>query len=109
MKLLISGSRNISEFDLSPYILSEVDAIICGGADGIDTIAESYADAHRLSKHVVRPSLYLHGRTASLKRIEEMVELADSVLIISDGDSKDTLYTLGYAKRKNKPLTLITL
>ena len=49
MKLLIVGSRSITDFDLSPYISANVDTVISGGADGIDSLAEQYADSHRLS------------------------------------------------------------
>ncbi|MBR2460433.1 MAG: hypothetical protein IKB34_04305 [Clostridia bacterium] len=48
MKLLIIGSRSITSFDLSPYIPSDTDTIISGGAGGIDSLAEGYADLHRL-------------------------------------------------------------
>ena len=40
MKLLIAGSRNITDFDLAPHIPAEVDTIISGGACGIDDLAE---------------------------------------------------------------------
>ena len=50
MKLLIAGSRSITDFDISPYILENVDTIISGGAAGIDTIAEEYADKHNYQK-----------------------------------------------------------
>ena len=53
MKLLVAGSRSIKEFDLSPYIPDDVDEIISGGANGIDAIAEKYADDHRISKHIM--------------------------------------------------------
>lgn len=46
MKLLIVGSRSIENFDLSPYVSDEVDTIISGGAVGIDSLAEKYADLH---------------------------------------------------------------
>ena len=107
MKLLIAGSRSITDFDLTPYISAEVDTIICGGADGIDSSAERYADLHRLSKYILRPRYDLYGRSAPLKRNEEMIKMADAVLIIWDGYSKGTQYTLNYAKKLNKPITLI--
>ncbi len=107
MKLLIAGSRSIQEFDLSPYILADVDTIISGGANGIDALAEQYADSHRLSKYIIRPRYSLYGRGAPLKRNELMVDAADAVLIVWDGASKGTLYTARYAQKVNKPLTLI--
>ncbi|MBR2460031.1 MAG: hypothetical protein IKB34_02215 [Clostridia bacterium] len=107
MKLLIVGSRSITDFDLSPYITAEVDTVISGGADGIDSLAERYADLHRLSKYIIRPRYDLYGRAAPLKRNEQMIDMADAVLIIWDGISKGTLYTLNYAKKMNKPITLV--
>ncbi len=109
MKLLIVGSRSITDFDLSPYISADVDTVISGGAGGIDSLAEQYADLHRLSKYILRPCYNLYGRSAPLKRSEEMVEMADAVLIIWDGCSKGTQYTLKYTKKIDKPITLIQL
>ena len=109
MKLLIVGSRSIKDFDLSPYISADVDTVISGGAGGIDSLAERYADLHRLSKYILRPRYNFYGRCAPLKRNEEMVEMADAVLIIWDGRSKGTQYTLKYTKKINKPITLIQL
>ena len=107
MKLLIVGSRSIKDFDLSSYVSSEVDTIISGGAGGVDTLAEQYADKHRLSKIILLPHYELYGRGAPLKRNEEMVKLADAVLVIWDGKSKGTQYTLKYAQKLSKPTTLV--
>ena len=107
MKLLIVGSRSITDFDLSPYISKNVDTVISGGANGIDTLAEQYADLHRLSKYIIRPRYDLYGRAAPLKRNEEMVNMADTVLVICDGQSKGAQYTVKYTKKMNKPITLI--
>ena len=109
MKLLIIGSRSITDLDLSPYIPSDVDTIISGGAKGVDSLAEQYADLHRLSKYIVRPRYDLYGRAAPLKRNEQMVDLADAVLVIWDGKSKGTQYTLRYSQKTNKPTTLVQI
>ena len=107
MKLLIVGSRSILNFDLSPYIDKDVDTVISGGADGIDTLAEQYADRYGFSKIILRPRYDLYGRAAPLKRNEEMVELADAVLVVWDGHSRGAQYTLKYAQKRGKPVTLI--
>ncbi len=107
MKLMIAGSRSITKFDLSKYVPLEVDTIISGGANGIDTLAEKYADEHRLSKFILRPRYDIYGRAAPLKRNEEMVNIADTVLVIWDGKSRGAEYTIKYTKKTNKPLILI--
>ena len=107
MKLLVVGSRSIKDFDLSPYISPEVDTIITGGADGIDSLAEKYADLKRLSKYILRPCYKLYGRAAPLLRNEKMVDIADSVLVIWDGASKGTKHTIKYADKMKKPIRVI--
>ena len=107
MKLLIAGSRSITDFDISGYIPENTDTIIAGGAAGIDTLAEEYADKHRLSKMIIRPKYNLYHKSAPLKRNEEMIEMADKILVIWDGKSKGTKYTIDYAKKLNKEITVI--
>ena len=109
MKLLVAGSRSITAFDLSKHIPIQTDLIISGGASGIDTLAEEYADQHRISKLILRPKYFLYGKAAPIKRNEEMVELADEILIVWDGISRGTHHLLKYAKKKNKPLILIEI
>ena len=108
MKLLIAGSRSITDFDLAPYIPDGTDLIISGGANGIDALAEKYADKKKISKLIVRPRYDLYGKAAPIKRNETMVEIADAVLIIWDGKSKGTNSTINFAKKLNKELILIT-
>ena len=107
MKLLTVGSRSITEFDLSPYIPDDVDTIISGGAVGVDSLAEQYADRHRLSKYILRPRYDLYGRAAPLKRNERMIHLADAVLVVWDGKSKGAKYIIDHSKRSGKPITLV--
>jgi predicted Rossmann fold nucleotide-binding protein DprA/Smf involved in DNA uptake len=107
MKLLIVGSRSITDFDLSEQIPEDVDLIISGGASGVDTLAERYADEHRISKLVLRPQYERYGRGAPLKRNETMVDLADEILVVWDGVSKGTAYTVRYAEKQGKRLRIV--
>ena len=107
MKLLVVGSRSIKNFDISPYIPEETDTVISGGADGVDKLAEIYADSHKLSKIILRPKYHLYRRAAPLKRNDEMVEIADKILVIWDGESRGTKHTIEYAKKLNKDLNVI--
>lgn len=107
MKLLISGSRSITDFDLSPYIPPSTELLISGGAKGIDALAEAYADTLGIPKFIVRPRYELYGRAAPIRRNEEAVDLADAVLIVWDGVSRGTRYTETYARKKGKPVTVV--
>ncbi|MBR5144992.1 MAG: DUF2493 domain-containing protein [Clostridia bacterium] len=107
MKILIAGSRSIKDFDLSEYIPEDVELIITGGASGIDSIAEQYADKHKISKLVLRPDYHRYGKGAPLVRNKKMVDLADRVIIIWNGRSSGTKFTLEYAKNTRKNIVLI--
>ena len=108
MKLLIAGSRSIKDYDLEKYVPKETTMIVAGGADGIDTLAEKYADKKRISKLILRPEYDLYGKGAPLKRNEKMVELCDMALVIWDGRSNGAKYTANYAEKIGKKVILIT-
>ena len=51
MKLMIAGSRSIHDFDLSVHIPNDTELIITGGAQGVDALAEQYAQ--KLQKELI--------------------------------------------------------
>lgn len=108
MKFLIIGSRCIESFDLSNFIPKSTELIISGGAMGVDSIAERYADDHNISKLILRPKYNKYGKAAPLKRNEQMIDLADEILVIWDGVSKGTKYSIQYAIKQNKSIKIIT-
>ena len=109
MKLLIAGSRGITSFDLFEYITEDVDTILTGGAKGIDTIAEEYADSHGIKKTIIKPQYDRYGKGAPMVRNKELVNLCDKALIIWDGVSKGTKFTADFAKKMNKEVTIIII
>ena len=109
MKLLVIGSRSITDFDLSPYIEASVDLIISGGADGIDTLAEVCADKHQISKLIMYPQYQVYGKGAPIRRNHQMVDIADSVLAVWDGASRGTADTIRYARKQHKDITVLQI
>lgn len=109
MKLLIIGSRTIDNIDISPYIPQGVSLIISGGASGVDTLAEKYADKHKISKLIMYPQYNLYRRGAPLKRNEKMIEVADEVLVFWDGKSKGTKYSIDFATGQGKSVNVVTI
>lgn len=107
MKLLIAGSRSITDFDISPYIPKDTEYIISGDAKGVDKLAEAYADKIKLSKIIIRPQYERYKRGAPIKRNKEMVDMCDKVLVFWDGHSHGTKHTIEYAKKTGKPIEII--
>ena len=107
MKICIVGSRSITDFCLTPYVPNDAEMIITGGAKGVDTLAEEYADAHGIAKLIIRPEYSLYGRAAPLKRNEQMIYLSDFVLVIWDGISRGSAYAIRYAEKTGKPMRVV--
>ena len=107
MKLLIAGSRSITSFDLAPHVPEGVELVITGGAKGVDTLAEEFARERGIPAVTVKPCYERYGRAAPILRDEEMVDMADAVLVIWDGVSRGSRHTAEYAKRKGKPVTVV--
>lgn len=47
MKVAVIGSRNLTNVDISEFIPAGTREIVSGGAAGIDTLAEKWADKNR--------------------------------------------------------------
>jgi len=85
MKLLISGSRQVTDYDKIASGADELapDAILHGGAEGADQLAQAYADLNGLPTEVIRPDYQKHPwKVAPLERNTELVNRADAVLAI---------------------------
>ena len=104
IKLLVAGSRGIENFNLSEVVPAKTELIISGGTDGIDSLAERFADQQKISKLILRPQYSLYGKSAPLKRNEQMVDIADEILVVWDGKSRGAKYTIDYAKKTKKTL-----
>lgn len=97
MKVAIIGSRTLTNVDLEKYLPKNISLIISGGAKGIDTLAEIYADKHNIPKLILLPEYKKYGRNAPLKRNYLIVELADLVIAFWDGKSAGTQHSINYA------------
>lgn len=106
MKLAIIGSRGITDINIKDYIdkidnSDEITEIISGGAKGIDTLAEEYADKLKLSKHIIRPRYKKFGKAATIHRNKDIINSADIVLVFWDNCSKGTKSSIDYMIKNN--------
>ncbi len=105
MKVAIIGSRNL-KVNLDIHIPKDATLIISGGANGIDRLAEEYADKHRISKLIIKPEYDKYGKTAPLVRNKKIVDSADMVIAFWDGQSRGTYNVIEYAKSVGKRLVV---
>ena len=101
MKIAVIGSRNLNIKNIEDYI-SECDEIVTGGAIGIDSCAKEYAKRKGIKLTEFLPEYNLYGRTAPIVRNKKIVDYADKVIAIWDGNSKGTLSVIKYARKTKK-------
>jgi predicted Rossmann fold nucleotide-binding protein DprA/Smf involved in DNA uptake len=106
MIVAVVGSRSITNIDIERFIPKGITMLITGGAAGIDTIAEQYADRKKIKKQIILPDYERYGKKAPLMRDREIVNNADIVIAIWDGTSGGTHYTVKYAQSIGKPFEL---
>jgi hypothetical protein len=101
MKVAVIGSREL-KVDLDKYLPEGITLVVSGGARGIDSLAEGYAERHGIKKLIFLPDYGRYGRQAPLLRNELIVDAADIVYAFWDGVSRGTKYTIDYARAKGK-------
>ena len=101
MKVAIIGSRDL-DVDIEKYIPENTTMIISGGAKGIDSLAENYANEHNIPTIIFEPDYSKYGRKAPLVRNQLIAKEADIIVAIWDGKSKGTAYTINYAQKIGK-------
>jgi len=106
IKHAIVGSRTIHNYPAISKILKQHDiqAIISGGAKGVDTLANTYADKHNIEIVNIYPKWNTHGKKAGYIRNKQIVNLCNVVLAFWDGKSKGTTHSFTLAKQLHKDL-----
>ena len=94
MKVIIAGSRNIVDYEVVKEAIEEsqftLKTVVSGGAKGVDSLGEQYAEAMNIPLHVYKADWERHGRAAGPIRNRKMAENADALIAIWDGKSRGT-------------------
>lgn len=111
---MIAGSRKPSEAlcqCVDQWFLDNKDAIefdnwefVHGGADGIDKYAHSIIGCLDYPAKVVRPDYQRYGKIAPHYRNDEMLDVADLVVVFWDGISPGTKSVFDKAIRRRIPV-----
>lgn len=98
--VMICGSRSIHDVPIGRYIRpTSCAAIVSGGANGVDTLAEQWAKRNKLEFIAFLPNYRAFGKYAPFKRNEEMVNFSDVIIAFWDGKSHGTKHAIDYAKK----------
>lgn len=104
----ICGSRSIKDLNLDFYLdPKDYGEVVCGGANGVDTIAEKWAKKNGIEFAAFLPQYEIYGsKYAPLKRDEDLIAYSDIVVAFWDGKSNGTKYTIDYAAKLGVPVYL---
>jgi len=105
MRVIIAGSRGINNYDVVLAAIEEsgfdVTTVVSGGARGVDTLGERYAESKNIQVDTFLPQWDLYGKSAGYIRNSTMAENAECLVAIWDGKSRGTKNMIETATRKN--------
>jgi hypothetical protein len=113
MKLAIVGSRTVSDLQLvydeadEIHAVTPVTELISGGAQGADSLGESWAKSRGIPIRHLIPDWKKHGRGAGIMRNTDIVKQADQVIAFWDGTSRGTQDTMRKAKKASKLVKVV--
>jgi hypothetical protein len=113
MKILVCGDRNWTNIEvIEKYLIDpEISSILCGGAPGADTIAESIASTLGKPVKVFMADWSAYGKAAGpIRNIKMLDENPDKVLVFHNNFyySKGSKHCAAEAIRRNIPVYLIS-
>lgn len=108
MRVIISGSRNITRLSLVLFAVRKaqivsgitITELVSGHAEGVDRLGERYAADRGIRIKVFETQWERSGRSVGPRRNQEMVEYAEALIVIWDGVSRGTLDIIFKAKRR---------
>lgn len=113
MKIAVVGSREFKDSDLIEHVLhnktkcaSDYYTIVSGGARGVDTLAEKFADEYGITKKIFLPDWDRYGKKAGFLRNILIINEADKVIAFWDGKSAGTKNSIDLAIKQGKPLDI---
>ena len=108
MKVVIAGSRDITDYDILLKAIKEcpfqITEVISGRARGVDTLGEKYAEDYGLKLHPFPADWKRLRNAAGPIRNAQMADFADAVLCVWDGVSSGTKDMMNQARKRGLPL-----
>jgi len=112
MKLGVVGSRLFDNYDFiknrifENFYINEIDTIVSGGAEGVDTLAERFAEEFGFHKDITKPNWKKHGKGAAFIRNQEIVDGSDCLIAFPIKTSGGTWDTIRKAEKAGKKVVI---
>jgi predicted Rossmann fold nucleotide-binding protein DprA/Smf involved in DNA uptake len=112
VKLGIIGSRLFDDYGfvrskiLENFNVDDISAVVSGGAKGVDTLGERFADEFDLEKDITKPDWKKHGKGAAFIRNQEIVDNADELIAFPIRESGGTWDTIRKAHKAGKRVVI---
>ena len=113
MKVIIAGGRDFMDYAMlsekCDNILVNIDniEIVCGCANGADTLGESYAKNHLYNIKRFPANWKKYGKQAVQYRNKQMSEYADALIAFWNGKSSGTKNMIELAQQRNLSIRII--
>ena len=108
MKVIIAGSRSIRLYRYVEEAIAEsgfaVTAVISGTALGVDHNGEVYAINNQIPCVRFYPDWGKYGKGAGMRRNQDMVNVAEALIAVWDGESRGTADVIVKAQIKGIPI-----
>lgn len=106
MKVIIAGSREITEYEILQAAIFQSDfsilEVVSGCARGVDKLGEQWAELNDIPVRQFPADWGRFGRAAGHYRNSEMASYADAAIILWDGESRGTLDMIDKMRRAGK-------
>jgi hypothetical protein len=106
MRVVVSGSRTITEFALVEKAIREsgfeISVLLSGHAKGVDRLAERWAKENGIPIETFPALWEVHGIIAGHLRNGEMVDKSEGLIAVWDGLSAGTRDIIVRAKKKDR-------
>jgi len=116
INLAIVGSRTILDehfvkriLNAYKFLFGKPAKVISGGAKGIDTIAEKWANENNIETQIFYPDWNKYGKKAGFIRNEDIIKNCDICLAIWDGESNGTKNDFEWCKKYHKDLIIFNM
>lgn len=109
MKIAILGSRTVKEIKINNVLPADTTEIVSGGARGVDSCAAALAREMDIKLTVFLPEYERYGRAAPIVRNKQIVDYADRVIVIWDGESHGSKFVIDYCKKVGKECQIFNI